>query len=171
MGVNVITGAKAIIKIDGDVAGYATGISVSEISFNGRVDSLGFIDTREVVPIGRNVSGTINFIRIFKSIEGDTRYDTVAADETDEIAVVNSAEADDDDITRTRAVLNRKEFLLEIFDNHNTEGGAEALMYAIHGCRISSQNIVVDRGSMMGVQCTFDATHLVRIDQPVAPPP
>ena len=170
MGVNVITGAKAIIKIDNDVAGYATGISVSEITFNGRVDSLGFIDTREVVPIGRNVSGTINFIRVFPSVAGDTRYETIDADETDEIAVVNSASnADDDDLARTRQVLNRREFVLEIFDNHNTEGGAEALMYKILGCRVSSQNIVVDRGSMMGVQCTFDATHLIRIEEPPAP--
>lgn len=162
MGVNVITGAKAIIKIDDDVAGYATGISISEVTFNGRVDSLGFIDTREVVPIGRNVSGTINFIRVFKN-NSEALYEDVAPGETDEVAVVNSASANDDDNDRTDEVLNRAPFKVVIFDNHNDEQGAEKAMYEIHGCRVSSQNIVVDRGSMMGVQCTFDATHLVRL--------
>ncbi len=163
MGVNVITGAKAIIKIDDSVAGYATGISISEVTFNGRVDSLGFIDTREVVPIGRNVSGTVNFIRVFAN-NSENLYEDVADGEVDEEAVVNSASsADDDDNERTDEVLNRKPFKLVIYDNHNNEAGAELPMYEIHGCRVSSQNIVVDRGSMMGVQCTFDATHLIRL--------
>lgn len=170
MGVNVITGAKAIIKIDDSVAGYATGISISEVTFNGRVDSLGFIDTREVVPIGRNVSGTINFIRVFANNSTDL-YEDVAIGEVDEEAVVNSASvADDDDNDRTDEVLNRKPFKIVIYDNHNNEAGAELAMYEIHGCRVSSQNIVVDRGSMMGVQCTFDATHLIRLPgDPPAP--
>lgn len=163
MGVNVITGAKAIIKIDDAVAGYATGISVSEVTFNGRVDSLGFIDTREVVPIGRNVSGTINFIRVFDH-QGDGLYENISPDETDEEAVVNSASTDSADEVRTDEVLNRAPFKVVIYDNHNNRAGDEQPMYEIHGCRISSQNIVVDRGSMMGVQCTFDATHLVRLE-------
>lgn len=169
MGVNVITGAKAIIEIDNQVAGYATGISVSEVTFNGRVDSLGFIDTREVVPIGRNVSGTINFIRVFGSASpNNTLYEPIPADETDEIAVVNSASSDLQDDIRTDEVLNRAPFKIVIFDNHNSQAGDNIPMYEIHGCRVSSQNIVVDRGSMMGVQCTFDATHLVRL-APAAP--
>ena len=162
MGVNVITGAKAIIKIDDDVAGYATGISISEVTFNGRVDSLGFIDTREVVPIGRNVSGTINFIRVFAH-QNDGLYEAIAAGETDEEAVVNSASANLTDEVRTDEVLNRVPFKVVVYDNHNNRAGEEVAMYEIHGCRVSSQNIVVDRGSMMGVQCTFDATHLVRL--------
>ena len=34
---NVITGAKAIVKIGGQTVGYATGISITESTLNGRV--------------------------------------------------------------------------------------------------------------------------------------
>jgi len=181
MAVNVITGAKAVIKITPTggtekIAGYATGISISEVTFNGRVDSLGFVDTREIVPIGRNVSATVNFIRIFNT-DNDNFDGLESTTDTDEVVVVNSSvNTTSTGQQRTDDVLTFPTFDLTIYDAANslarpTAVGTDAAandveIYTLKGCRISSQNIVVDRGSMMGVQCTVDATHLIRHKPP-----
>jgi|5B_taG_2_1085324.scaffolds.fasta_scaffold164730_1 hypothetical protein len=178
MAVNVITGAKAVIKITPaggteKIAGYATGISISEVTFNGRVDSLGFVDTREIVPIGRNVSATVNFIRIFNT-DNDNFDSLDTMNDTDEVAVVNSTTGTSaTGQQRTDDVLTFPTFDLTVYDAANSlarpqtepppaANANDVEIYTLKGCRISSQNIVVDRGSMMGVQCTIDATHLVR---------
>lgn len=181
MAVNVITGAKAVIKITPTggtekIAGYATGISISEVTFNGRVDSLGFVDTREIVPIGRNVSATVNFIRIFNT-DNDNFDSLDATKDTDEVVVVNSSESESSTgQQRTDDVLTFPTFSLTVYDAANELARPAAVgvdaaandvkIYTLEGCRISSQNIVVDRGSMMGVQCTIDATNLVRHTPP-----
>lgn len=162
---NVITGAKAIVKVGGEVAGYATGISVTESILNGRVESLGRIDSREITPIGRVVSLTCNFIRIFKTSEENG----LAEGEVDESGITYTTDAvESSDDERTVAALNfgvgDQRIDLQIFDSApqgDTEGN-DVLMYTIVDCKPSSQNIVVDRGSMMGVQVTMDARYLVR---------
>lgn len=164
---NVITGAKAIVKIGGQVAGYATGVSITESILNGRVESLGRIDTREITPIGRVVTATCNFIRIFKTSEENG----LSADEVDEQSVtytVDSVQSSDDD--RTVAALNfgvgDQRVDLQIFDSapQGDLEGDDVLIYTVVDCKPSSQNIVVDRGSMMGVQVSMDARYLVRHD-------
>jgi hypothetical protein len=164
---NTISGAKALIEIDNKIAGFATGISITETTLNGRVDSLGFFDTREVTPIGRAVGATINFLRIFTPPGGfdeNSVFKAIGATETDEGAIVNTPDTEGQtDSTRTDNALLRRPFTLTIYDT--APGQAEDVpMYKLHGCRIASQNIVVDRGSLMGVQCTIDAVHLERLD-------
>jgi hypothetical protein len=167
MPANVVTGAKAIIKLDGVVAGYATGISVTEVTLNGRVDSLGFVDTREIVPIGRQVSATCNFIRIFQTSDSNG---PVFEDETttDEALVLNtSADVASTNAGRTDEVLLKRPFDLEIIDTTPQRNDADAaedekVIYTVKGCLPAAQSIVVDRGSLMGVQVTLDATHLIR---------
>ena len=162
---NVITGAKAIVKVGGKIAGYATGISVTESILNGRVESLGRIDTREITPIGRVVTASVNFIRIFKTSDENG----IATNEVDESGLTyttGDVEASDDD--RTVAALNfgvgDARIDLEIYDSapQGDLSGEDVLMYSVIDCKPSSQNIVVDRGSMMGVQVTMDARYLVR---------
>ena len=161
MAVNVISGAKALIKVEGSVVGYCTGISITETTFNGRVDSLGFIDTREITPIGRSVSAVVNMLRVFPPSQGSI-FEGHRANEIDEGRMLNtSADVFQDEQTRTDDALLRLPFTLAIYDT--TPGvGDDALMYEMHGCRIASHNIVVDRGSLMGIQCSIEGTHLIR---------
>jgi len=162
---NVITGAKAIVKVGGEVAGYATGISITEAIMNGRVESLGRIDTREITPIGRVVTCTCNFIRIFKTSDANG----LADGESDETALTYTSDAvESSDDERTVEALNfgvgDQRIDLQIFDSapQGDLDGEDVLMYTVVDCKPSSQNIVVDRGSMMGVQVTMDARYLVR---------
>jgi hypothetical protein len=161
MAVNVISGAKALIKVEGSVVGYCTGISITETTFNGRVDSLGFIDTREITPIGRSVSAVVNMLRVFPPSDGSI-FEGLSANEIDEGRMLNtSADSFQDEQTRTDDALLRLPFTLAIYDT--TPGvGDDALMYEMYGCRIASHNIVVDRGSLMGIQCSIEGTHLIR---------
>jgi hypothetical protein len=161
MPVNIVSGAKALIKVNEKVLGYATGISITETTFNGRVDSLGFVDTREITPIGRSVTAVVNMIRVFLPPDND-RFEGLNGDERDEAEMVNTAS---DTATgaseRTDDALLRVPFSLEIYDT-SPGVAADQIMYSLKGCRIASHNIVVDRGSLMGVQCTIEATHLIR---------
>jgi len=167
MPANVVTGAKAVVKIDGVVAGYATGISVTEVTLNGRVDSLGYVDTREIAPIGRQVSATCNFIRIFPTT-ADNGPQNEEALTTDESLILNTTrDLGNNNAFRTDEVLLKKPFDLQIVDTSpsgspSNTAGVEEVIYTVVGCRPSAQSIVVDRGSLMGVQVTLDALHLVR---------
>jgi hypothetical protein len=184
MPANVITGAKAKVRINGIVVGYATGINITEATLNGRVESLGYIDSREITPISRTVTGSCSLIRIFNSsISGiganqDIKgYSDVPGGEfvtTDDNGFVNTefhSEVATSPETktlkdRTANVLNKAPFVLEIVDSATGTASSTSpnIIYSVHGCRISSQNIVVDRGSLMGVQVTFDAEYLVRYE-------
>lgn len=180
MAANVITGAKAKVRINNVVVGYATGINIAESTLNGRVESLGYIDSREITPISRTVTGSCSLIRIFNASQTDAgtglrQYSDSNGGEgvmTDDSEFVNT-EFHPNSVTspvtkslkdRTTNVLNSEPFVLEIVDSATGAGGAiqPNVIYSIHGCRISSQNIVVDRGSLMGVQVTFDAEYIVR---------
>lgn len=160
--VNVISGAKALIKIDQKVAGYATGISITETTINGRVDSLGFIDTREIIPIGRSVTAVVNMLRIFPVAAGSQTFTGIGENEIDEGGIVNTrSAAEQDGQAATDDAILRATFTLSIYDTTpGAEGDVE--MYRLEGCRIAQHNIVVDRGSLMGVQCTIEARNLVR---------
>ena len=160
---NVITGAKAKITIDGTVVGYATGISISENTLNGRVESLGYIDSREIVPISRNVQVMCTMIRIFNAYTGvDQNGGVLSTNDTDDNGFVNTAQVINDPIeNRTRSVLNKRKFNIEIIDS-SLGSNDNNIIYTVVGCRIASQNIVVDRASLMGVQVMMDAEYLVR---------
>ena len=159
---NVITGAKAKITIDGNVVGYATGISIAENTLNGRVESLGYIDSREIVPISRNVQVMCTMIRIFDAYANSQAPGRLGFNggETDDNGFVNSSNVNSRSIEdRTRDVLNKQYFDIEIVDS--SSAGLNKI-YTAKNCKIASQNIVVDRASLMGVQVMCDAEYLVR---------
>ncbi len=159
---NVITGAKAKITINGAVVGYATGISIAENTLNGRVESLGYIDSREIVPISRNVQVMATMIRIFDAYIGATGngVPSVFGGDTDDNGFVNTATVVSRSIEdRTRDVLNKAYFDIQIIDSSSSDN---KVIYTVKNCKISSQNIVVDRASLMGVQVMMDAEYLVR---------
>jgi hypothetical protein len=159
---NVITGAKAKITINGAVVGYATGISIAENTLNGRVESLGYIDSREIVPISRNVQVMATMIRIFDAYIGaaGNGVPSVFGGDTDDNGFVNTATVVSRSIEdRTRDVLNKAYFDIQIIDSSSSDN---KVIYTVKNCKISSQNIVVDRASLMGVQVMMDAEYLVR---------
>lgn len=172
---NIITGAKAIVKIDGNVAGYATGVSISENTLNGRVESLGFIDTRELTPISRQVSASINLIRLFKTntTNGLNENEVDEAGDANgqqnygqgmintEILGDNETEVGEDDRTDHIFRGGGINFDLEIWDS--APGGVgERRMYTLKGCKVASHNIMVDRTSLMGVQLFVEGLYLIR---------
>ena len=153
---DLITGAKALISLDGKVAGYATGIVVQEAIINGRVETLGTVDTREIEPISRIVTGSISFMRIFnRSVDNEF--------------LTNE---DADLVTRSNQILTQPdEFDVIIYNiGHEAAVGegeipAPKAVYKIVGCKPSSQTVAVDRNSFMGLQVTFDALYLVKLDE------
>lgn len=159
--VNVISGAKALIKVDGKIVGYASGISITETTINGRVDSLGYFDTREIIPIGRSVSAVVNMLRVFDVANNDV-FDGISEQEASDADIVNTRTiANQDALNATDAAILRKTFTLSIYDTTPGQAG-DIEMYRLEGCRIAQHNIVVDRGSLMGIQCTIEAKNLVR---------
>ncbi len=174
MSANVITGAKAKIRIPGvGIVGYATGISITENTLNGRVESLGYIDSREIVPISRNVQVQCSTIRIFNkyNIPANKQYNDEASGDgnnntTDEGFMLNSLNQGGGNAetlaSRTTQALTKEYFDLEIIDSSSTENEKYIRIYTVKNCRIASQNIVVDRNSLMGVQVVLDAEYLIR---------
>ena len=176
MAVNVITGAKAILKVNGRVLGYATGLQISEMTLNGRVDSLGFIDSREITPISRVVQASCAMIRIFQT----NLQNGADASESDEAGAVPNAGANANrdrmvntsvrgtdvaevDINaRTDEVFEIPPFDLEVYDSAPGTADADIKMYTVKECRIQSHNIMVDRSTLMGVQCVLEGTYLIR---------
>ena len=53
---NVLSGARAKLIVNGNEIGYASNVSASEQIALQRVDVLGDIDSKEIVPVGRAVS-------------------------------------------------------------------------------------------------------------------
>lgn len=159
---DLITGAKALISLNGSVAGYATGVVVQEAIINGRVETLGTVDTREIEPISRIVTGSISFMRIFNKTV-DNRFMT--------------NEDQDNLVARSNDVLTQPDdFDLIIYSVGEAGQGidpatgerlpaAPSPVYKVVGCKPSSQTIAVDRNSFMGLQVTFDALYLVKLDQ------
>lgn len=153
---DLITGAKALISLDGKVAGYATGIVVQEAIINGRVETLGTVDTREIEPISRIVTGSISFMRIFnRSVDNEF--------------LTNE---DADLVTRSNQILTQPDEFDVIIYNIGHEAAvadgeipAPKAVYKIVGCKPSSQTVAVDRNSFMGLQVTFDALYLVKLDE------
>lgn len=169
---NVITGAKAMVKMADSAGvmrtvGYATGIQITEVLLNGRIDSLGFVDTRELALIGRQVSATVNFIRIFQTTASDGPGEGTT-DETNALNSVNPLDATDRARTDTAFEIDKQQgFDLEIVDTQPNNGQEETTIYTLKGCKPSAHSIVVDRGSLMGVQVSLDALYLIRHDPEV----
>lgn len=156
----IITGARAGITIDGTLVGYATGVTITEGTALARLDTLGFIDTRELEPIGRAVSVSCNFVRMkFQTKNADTGTNTLL--DTKVITSTNT-EATDSDKVRTQKVLSSFPSVdITVFDA-GTEGDQnDKPLYTVKGCRPSSMTVAVDRTSMMMANVTFDGLFLV----------
>lgn len=146
---DLITGAKALISMNGKVSGYATGIVVQEAIINGRVETLGTIDTREIEPISRIVTGSMSFMRIFNQ----------------SVDVEFLTNSDNNLVTRSNEVLTQPDDFDIIIYNIGEADSTPVPVYKVVGCKPSSQTVAVDRNSFMGLQVTFDAKYLVKLDE------
>jgi len=164
----IITGARAGIAIKNAqgqyvTAGYATGVTIMESTALARLDTLGYIDTRELEPIGRAVSVSCNFVRMKfdESVAGSNTLlnQDVVVSADNQIAGANSTPE-----SRTRAILDGfPEVDILVFDA-GVDGdltGANKLMYTVKGCRPSSFTVAVDRTSMMMANVMFDGLFLI----------
>lgn len=166
-----VNGANALIKVKVPgstkykVVGYATGVSVTENILVNRIDVLGQIDTKDIEPIARTVSGTIGLMRMTpmsntgednRDAGGGAFYQGVLADSTS-----------GDAYERTKAAMEfyNDGFDLFIEDSATFAPDTQAqVRYEIRGCRPTSHSFAMSRGSLMGVNISFEALALLESD-------
>jgi hypothetical protein len=156
-----INGSNAIveIEIEGEtprVIGYATGVTVTEAIALNRIDVLGTIDSQDIEPIGRIVSGSIGMMRM-------TANGTDGGGASNQSLVPTHA-PNADAIARTKDLMDymTKGFNLVIKDSSDFADDNEVkTRYTIIGCRPSSHSFALSRGMLMGVNVTFEALKLV----------
>jgi len=155
-----INGSNALIRVvpsDGieKTVGYATGVSVTESIALNRIDVLGQIDSKDIEPIGRIVSGTIGLMRMTTS---GTDGGGAGKQKLTPLHTENATASD-----RTKDVMDFMEtgFDLIIQDSAVFEGTEAKERYRVVGCRPSSHSFALSRGMLMGVDVTFEALKLV----------
>ncbi len=172
MGNRTINGANALIQIKvgtkHKTVGYATGVTVNEAYALNRIDVLGLIDSKDIEPIGRTVSGTIGVMRMTVGGEANA-FNGGGAATTGLIPTTTEAS------TSTEKTQNVMDFMNDGFDLVIRDSaafdpdGAALERYKVVGCRPSSHSFQLSRGSLMGVNVNFEALALVELDVEVAP--
>lgn len=174
-----INGANALITIEVNggneqIVGYATGVTVQEVIALNRIDVLGRIESKDIEAIGRSVSGSIGLMRMVPI--ADPQFPGGGAANANLLPkhAQESDPLDDADATgRTRTVMSYmdKGFNLKIKDaadytvaGDSAEPGTGADRYVIVGCRPSSHSFSLSRGTLMGVNVTFEAIAMTEVD-------
>ena len=158
-----INGSNALVMIDNGeeqprVIGYATGVTVTEAIALNRIDVLGSIDSQDIEPIGRVVSGSIGLMRM--TVNG-----TDGGGAGTQSLVPKHASTDS--ITRTKDLMDfmTAGFDLVIKDSSDFAPDTEEhTRYTVKGCRPSSHSFALSRGMLMGVNVTFEALMLIEGD-------
>lgn len=162
-----INGANALIKVSvggvSKIVGYATGVTVTEAYVLNRIDVLGLIDTVDIEPIGRTVSGTISIMRM-TSMTGDDQFNGGGA--AFQGILPTSTETDVTAPGRTQSVMDfmNNGFDLIIEDSADFAVGGQQVRYEVKGCRPSTHSFALSRGAIMGVDVAFEALMLVESD-------
>jgi hypothetical protein len=168
MGNRTINGANALVQIAGPdgkpkTVGYATGITVNEAFMLNRIDVLGVIDSKDIEPIGRTVSGTIGVMRMTVNGEAGAYKGGGAAS----AGLIPTTTPEQSAVAKTQSVMDfmNNGFDLIIRDSaaYDPDGGALE-RYKVIGCRPSSHSFQLSRGSLMGVNINFEALALVEVD-------
>jgi len=131
---NVLSAPRAKLIIDGTEIGYASNISATENIVLQRVDVLGDIDSKEIVPVGRSVSVQAGFVRI----SGESLKD---------LGMIPRG--------GTLEVLNFAEITIEVYDQVG-----DFPVLRIEGCRAESRNWTVQAGSVVSVNASFQARRI-----------
>jgi len=158
-----INGSNALVMIDVEgegqkVIGYATGVTVTEAIALNRIDVLGSIDSQDIEPIGRVVSGSIGLMRMtVKGTDGGGAGSQSLTPKHDST----------DSISRTKDLMDfmTAGFDLIIKDSSNfAPDDGPKVRYTVKGCRPSSHSFALSRGMLMGVNVTFEALMLIEGD-------
>lgn len=169
--VRSINGANALIKVtdsqgNTQIVGYATGVSVTESFILNRIDVLGQIDSKDIEPIARTVTGTISIMRMTAHVAaapGDAFIGGGAAYN----ALVPSHNPNATDIERTQDVMNFMnngfDLVLEDSAGFDPQDTAQT-RYEVKGCRPTTHTFALNRGSIMGVDIGFEALKLTESD-------
>ena len=164
-----INGANAVIEIEIQDEtfriGYASEVNCVEQFAVQRIDCLGEIESRDIEPLARAVSGSIGFMRMTRSPDPQDR-----AGGANRIGLLPELVEGDSSQAVTRRTMDffNQPFNLLIkdsdgfFNNVNDQG--QHIRYKIIGCRPSSQNLSLSRGAILGVNVTFEAIRLVEVD-------
>lgn len=168
--VRSINGANALIKVTRNgitrIVGYATGVTVTEAYALNRIDVLGQIDSKDIEPIARTVSGTISIMRM-TAMAGDPAADAFTGGGAGLHDLVPQHLTNDNDIQRTQAVMDYMNdgFDLLISDSAAFSPASAALVrYTVHGCRPTTHSFALNRGAIMGVDIAFEALRLTEAD-------
>ena len=155
-----INGANAIIKIEDKVLGYAMGVQVQEVIALNRINVLGQVETQDIEPLGRFVSGSISMMRMV------TGGDTVPGGGAASNALLPAHGLSDEGTVRTKALdtFMQTGFDLTIQDAYENENQEATVRYTIKGCRVSSHTFTLTRGMLMGVNVTFEAIRMIEND-------
>lgn len=167
MGNRTINGANALVQVyvngKPKTVGYATGVTVNEAYALNRIDVLGLIDSKDIEPIGRTVSGTIGIMRMTVGAEAGA-FNGGGAATTGLIPVTTEEQSA---LNKTQDVMD---FMNDGFDLIIKDSGtfapddATLERYKVTGCRPSSHSFQLSRGSLMGVNISFEALALVELD-------
>jgi hypothetical protein len=131
---DVFSGARAKLIINGSEIGFATGVSASEQIQLQRVDVLGNIDSKEIVPVSRVVSVQADFVRITN-------------ESLNELGIMPRGETVD--------VLNFPEITLEVYDQIS-----DVPVWRVEGARCESRAWQVQSGSIVTVNASFQARRI-----------
>jgi len=134
------SGKRAKLYVDGRDIGYATGISGSENQQLTRVDVLGEIFTKEIVPGGRSVQFSAQFVRIKR---GSAKALGLMASGGD-----------------TDTILNFPPITVVIYDR----AGEEAIE-RIQGCVIEQRSWSVDQAGVFSSNVSFQAIRMLVEDE------
>lgn len=173
MALRSINGSNALVQVsqggETKIIGYATGVSVTEVTALNRIDTLGTIDSKDIEPIGRAVSGSISLMRMTTDANDTDGSELGGGAATNRITPPTDEDADD--IARTKALMDfmNEGFTLTIVDSADFDGDEQGAppRYVVEGCRPSSHSFALSRGMLMGVNVTFEALKLVEADRAV----
>lgn len=171
MGNRTINGANALIQITINnklvTVGYATGVTVNEAYALNRIDVLGLIDSKDIEPIGRTVSGTIGVMRMTVGAEGNRQGTSFYGGGAATTGLVPITTEEQSALAKTQNVMDfmNNGFDLIIRDSGSFDPDNAVLgRYKVSGCRPSSHSFQLSRGSLMGVNVSFEALALVELD-------
>jgi len=171
-----INGANALVVKDGNIMGYATGVTVNEVYAVQRIDVLGEIDSRDIEPIGRIVNVSISFIRMVNALSTDadqgpgaSPFERAGGAVAKGLIPTTNESASNRQLTKSVTDFYQSGFDLVIRDSADfadAEGTKVPAKdrYKVVGCRPTSQSFAITRGTLMGINVSLEALRLVEMD-------
>lgn len=145
----IFTGAKAQVKINGGVVGFASGVNVTQEDTLTEVGILGQLDAADLAETGHKVSFTLNIFKAFSS-DADGNPNSAAIQNTAAELGILSGSITTESLTADR---NRAEITVEIVDSSN----GDAIIYKMVGCKCEGGSGQVDSNGLWQGSWNFKA--------------